>query len=66
MNTSTTVLQKHTHTSRGEQQWSTVSLAVPSFDNGAASCETVNSIKGTVMGMAHYLRHSHFSCTTIV
>lgn len=50
---------KNTHTSRGKRQ-SSWSVAVLSFDSIAASCERVTRIKGMMMGIAHYLRQSHF------
>lgn len=33
---------------------------VLSFDGIAGSCERITRIKGMMMGIAHYLRQSHF------
>lgn len=36
-----------------------------SFDREAASCERVTRIKGMMMGIAHYLRQSHFNALQV-
>lgn len=36
-----------------------------SFDREAASCERVTRIKGMMMGIAHYLRKSHFNALQV-
>lgn len=55
---------KNIDTSRGKQQ-SSWCVAVLSFDSEAASCERVTRIKGMMMGIAHYLRQSHFNAEQV-